>query len=272
MRRRQPVRFYVAALAVVVLLLLSAATARLNMPALSVSAWAAAALSPLTRLSTAATAGIQREVTAVRAMQAAGARNQALSRQVAQLKTKVAQLQALTLENNQLKKLLNLKQTATGGANSVAATVVERLPGSWFSVATIDRGRSDGIAPGDVVMSTTGLVGRVIVTTPSTAQVMFLSDPQSAIGVRDITTDQAGVLHGTGSPSQLTLAFFSPNAQANVGDVVATSGLSGQLPGGLLVGKVSRAGPSGNGLVRSSQVTPFADFDHIQVVLVVKRS
>jgi rod shape-determining protein MreC len=72
-------------------------------------------------------------------------------------------------ENERLLQMLNYTQT-TPQSRYVMARVIAYAPVSWQQEIVIDRGENDGITTGMAVITSTGLVGRVYETTPTTAK------------------------------------------------------------------------------------------------------
>ena len=58
--------------------------------------------------------------------------------------------------------------------------------------------------------------------------------------------------------------------EAGAGDNVLTSGLDGVFPKGLPVGTVTQISRQTSGLSQYVVVTPYADFEHIEEVLLLK--
>lgn len=175
-------------------------------------------------------------------------------------------------ENERMKSLLDFKQESPH--RLVAAQVIGRNADNWFSSITINRGSDVGVAKDMPVITTAGLVGRVIKVTPHTATVMLLLDPSSGAGGVVQRSGDAGIVigQGTDKTSPIVINLFARDADVMVGDTIITSGLGGTFPKGLLIGQVEQVSLHDYGLYRSATIKPAADFGRLQEVMVVIRA
>ncbi|CAB1129681.1 Cell shape-determining protein MreC [Candidatus Hydrogenisulfobacillus filiaventi] len=265
-RWRRPV---VAGLVMVLLAVSLSLTARLHHHVLALSSLAGTVTAP----ADAGLSWVGGRVTAVAAGVARIGRleseNARLRQQALALRTTRLELQQALADDSRLEGILHLRQ-ALGSWRTVAADVIARNPDSWFDTVTLDRGSAAGIQPGQVVLVPAGLVGRVISTTPRTATVMLLLDPQSGVGAMDARSQAAGVAMGQGGAAgTLSLQLFSHQPDVRPGDVVVTSGFSQYYPKGLLVGQVTAVATRNYQLTTVATVTPAVNFDRLSTVLVV---
>ena len=262
-------RFLAAIALTVIVALLLAGTARVTGAAISLSAGLSAVATPVTRELTAAASGLGGDIEAIGAMWSAEARLKSLQAENQTLLGQIAQMEAAQYTLSQLRQILALSQEPLLKGKTVAASVVARAPDTWFDTVWIDRGTVSGVSVGDAVLSVGGVVGRVLAVTPSSAVVILLADPQSAMGVIDAQTGAAGVVLGEGRASVLQLQFFTGNARARPGDLVVTSGLGRPIPAGLVIGRISALGKAELGLVQTASVVPHASLAQVQTVLVL---
>lgn len=162
----------------------------------------------------------------------------ALRRRIGILERQNSTYQESARENARLRQLLGLRERLD--VPSMAAQVVGRDLAHGYESFTINRGTRDGVATDWAVVSPTGIVvGRIITVAPYTAAVQLVTDPQSAVGAKVARTGARGVVHGTGS-TVLELAYVTSLAEAEVGDLVVTSGDDAIYPPGLEIGRVGR--------------------------------
>ncbi|MGE5560637.1 MAG: rod shape-determining protein MreC [Chloroflexota bacterium] len=175
-------------------------------------------------------------------------------------------------ENERMKSLLDFKQESPH--RLVAAQVIGRNADNWFSSITINRGSDVGVAKDMPVITTAGLVGRVVKVTPHTATVMLLLDPSSGAGGMVQRSGDAGIVigQGTDKTSPIVINLFARDADVMVGDTIITSGLGGTFPKGLLIGQVEQVSLHDYGLYRAATIKPAADFGRLQEVMVVIRA
>src|SRR6185369_14540756 len=74
------------------------------------------------------------------------------------------------------------KLSASSPYQMVVANVIAREPSMWFDGVTIDKGRLAGVEVNMPVVTAGGVVGRVISTSPLSAQVMLLTAEKSGAG------------------------------------------------------------------------------------------
>ena len=118
-----------------------------------------------------------------------------------------------------------LEVQATSSFTTVAGQVVARDFSIDRRIVVIDRGSSDGIAVGDVVIGAGGaLAGRVIDVLPASSRVRLLSDPAFRVTAEIAATGAIGLLSGRGSNP---LAFQDIDAlrEVAIGAAVTTSGI-----------------------------------------------
>ena len=133
----------------------------------------------------------------------------------------------------------------------------------------IDKGSADGIVVGMPVESARGLVGRVFRTTTNAAQVALLTDNASAIPVRLGTSRATGVLTGGGLGGETTIDWIDHGFQLDRGEIVLTSGLGGNFPQDLIIGRVSEVQKNEAELFQQAVVQPAVDFGSLELVFVI---
>ena len=254
----------VAALATIVLL----GVTRVERPAVSrVESWLSDALSPLQSGTSWLVQRVSGTFDAVAELSRLRAENTQLREALAQQPGLQAQLGELQVENDQLRQQLGLVQHSP--LHYQSAAVIGRSSDNWFDTITISRGSSDGIQRDMAVVTEQGLVGRVFRVTARTATVMLITDRDSGVGSLVARSRDDGILQGEGQEG-LSMRFFNPDANVEVGDQVLTSGLNSVFPKGIPIGTVVKV--SGQGLVKEATLTPAVDFHHLERVLVVTGS
>ena len=165
-----------------------------------------------------------------------------------------------------LKGLLVFKQRSP--LHLVAARVIARSPDRWSSSSIIDKGKHNGISRGMVVITTKGLVGRVLESSDNGSKILLINDP--SLGVSSIVqrSRQEGRVCGT-LGSNLIMRYLPEDADIVENDLIITSELSQIYPKGLLVGRVLSIGKELSGLNRYAIIKPAADCSNIEEVLVI---
>ena len=202
-----------------------------------------------------------------------------LQQEVEQLRTKVAAGETALSENNQLRKLLGLKQAGKLplGFKPVTGRVIARSPTVWYSTVTIDHGSGSGVSVNDPVVSGDGLVGRVTSATGGTAQVTLITDHTSAVSAKVVPSGIQGVIRPeVGNPSDLVLDFIDSSKHVQQGQTVVTSGwtargLSSFYPYGIPLGRVTQATIAEQEASQQVHVRPFADLRQLEFVQVLTK-
>lgn len=182
------------------------------------------------------------------------------------LRNKVTNLQQDAQQIDELKKALNIQQAA-GSDTKLAASVVGRDSSSFTDVVSIDRGSSSGVKVGMVVLSAQGsLLGTVTKTLPDAAFIRLITDTKSKVNAQVVESRADGIVRG--SPGR-GLTFDLSQAEIKVGDTVVTSGLGGNYPKDLPIGRVSDVSGTAQDIFRKVQVEPLVRFSTTNTVLVL---
>ena len=191
-------------------------------------------------------------------------RNIYLEHQVTQLSYRISKLtdDGSFLHSNQLQLLANYKL--------IPAKVVTNETNKRDNLITIDKGAADGIKKDMGVVSGTGVVGIVYMTSPHYSIVIPVLSSQSNISCTIEKRGYFGYLHWNGGPSSLAYVDDIPrHAKFRRGDNIVTSGYSSIFPEGIMVGKVGYVFNSADGLSYRVQVHLSTDFGRLRDVCVI---
>jgi rod shape-determining protein MreC len=192
--------------------------------------------------------------------------NRRLREDVERLSSEVGRLREQAQATQRLERLLEFRRQSPGRV--IGARIIGRDSTRWFDVIVVDRGAQDGIRRNAPVVAAEGLVGRVLTVTPTTAQVLLVTDPRSAVGVLLQRSRDAGVVEGQGDGS-LHLKYVARSHEIAQGEVLVTSGLGGVFPRGLPVGAVTRVIREQGGLYQEATVRPVANLSQLEEVLIL---
>lgn len=120
----------------------------------------------------------------------------------------------------------------------INARIVADLSSPFARTVVANIGKSAGVAQGDPVIGSNGLVGRVISAGSSSSRILLLTDFNSHIPVIALSSNAQAILSGR-NEDETQLQFLSKQAQLKDGDLLVTSGSGGQMPIGLPVGSVA---------------------------------
>jgi len=167
------------------------------------------------------------------------AENEVLKQKLATTEAALSNARLAASENERLKGLLSLKEQT--GYDQVPARVIARDPSIWFNTVTIDRGSSSGIELNMPVVTSGGIVGRVIALSPWSAQVMMVTDEKAAAGAIVGQLGGSGALgsvRGSGESGLIEMRYVSGLQKVDIGDYILTTGQDSIYPPGLRVGEV----------------------------------
>jgi rod shape-determining protein MreC len=170
---------------------------------------------------------------------AQGAEEQA-RRKLALQSQRANQVEQLALENERLRKLLELRsRISTPG---LAAEVLYDAADPYSRKVIIDKGVAQGVEAGSPVIDESGVLGQVTRVYPLMSEVTLVTDRDQAIPVLNARTGARSVAYGDPSShgGSLELRFMASNADVQEGDLLTTSGVDGVYPPGLPVAKVQK--------------------------------
>lgn len=199
--------------------------------------------------------------------------NEQLRQQVDALTTELNTIKLEQYELDNLRELLELDQKYPS-YEKVAANVIGRNGGNWFSSFTIDKGSEDGIETDMNVIAGSGLVGIVTDVGPNYARVStIINDMNKVSGMVTSTSDNLVVSGSLENMNENMVIDFSDlsdgDDEVRVGDTVVTSYISDRYQQGILIGYVASLKMDSNNLTKSGTITPAVDFEHIEEVLVI---
>jgi rod shape-determining protein MreC len=200
----------------------------------------------------------------------ASVENQQLREQVRQMQDELRDTRQQVAEAERLEKLLDLK--AKSSYETVAAQVIARDPSMWFDNIVINKGRWSGVDVNMAVVAPGGIVGRVVSTSPWSAQVMLITNEKSGVGaiVGQLGQSSAlGSIKGLGENGLLEMRYVSFVEKVQVGDPVITTGQDGIYPSGYNVGAVVEANPGSATQTQAIRIRPTAGLDRLKEVAVL---
>ncbi|HVS84990.1 MAG TPA: rod shape-determining protein MreC [Gaiellaceae bacterium] len=214
----------------------------------------------------------------VDSLAAAKSQNRALRKEVAQLRGQYLESKAQGAKAESLEKLLNYEQGSTypTGYRAVNTAVISFPAGPFSQTITIDAGRNQGLRIDTPIVTGDGLVGRVTNVFAHSSVVTLLTDANSYVSARDLTTGVRGLIrHGQGGT--LILDQVAKEQLVNKGDAIVTDGTRDPrypslYPYGIPIGTVSSVGISDTASFLQVQVDPYANLGSLDsVAALVKR-
>jgi rod shape-determining protein MreC len=232
--------------------------------------WIQAAASPAQSVSSRAGGAGTSLVRQIINFRSTAVENEQLKRQLSQTELELRNARQFAAENERLKGLLNIKEQT--GYDWVAARVIARDSSVWFNTITIDRGSSSGVGLNMPVVTSGGIVGRVIAVSPWTAQVMMITDEKAAAGAIVGQLGGSGALGsvgGLGKSNLIEMRYVSGLQKVEVGDYILTTGQDGIYPPGLSVGEVVQVKHGTPTQAHQIYIRPGAKLDQLGEVAVL---
>lgn len=122
---------------------------------------------------------------------------------------------------------------------TVIADVIHENRALHHNIFIINRGKSDGVETGMVVVSTNNqFAGIVIDSGENFARVRAVTDSETNIAVHVAGYEVYGFLSGNASTTPTAGLFSDPQFRGAKGLTLVTSNISGVLPSGIFVGKM----------------------------------
>lgn len=184
------------------------------------------------------------------------------------LQSRLAKLSEIEYENEILKKELGfLKSQDT--AQTVPAAIIGHSPGGYLKSLVIDKGQNDGLQAGQAVISQGFLVGLLTQVRADNSEVTLITDYNLLVPVVLQQSRGTGLLRG--GISGLTIEDIPLNIAIQKEENVTTSGLGGQIPAGVAVGKVLNVISKEGEIFQKAAVSSPIDFARLEMVFILKK-
>ncbi len=201
--------------------------------------------------------------------------NKRLKSRLEEFGTLQAKVNELKVENDKLKDLVGKKDDLRN-FDPIQANVIARNPDQWEEKLILNEGSMSGIKVNMAVLTSKGLIGKIVQTTPYTSQVELLSTNNTNYRVSAVVANKKseafGLIEGFNAKrGELVLKRIDSSLPVKKGDKVTTSGLGGIFPKGVLIGEVTKVSTDDFGLTKLAYVKPAADFSMLDHVVIAKR-
>jgi rod shape-determining protein MreC len=187
--------------------------------------------------------------------------------QISQLESQVVELQQQLSQAEVLYALLDFAR-ARPENQYIASAVIGRDPSPFLHYIIIDHGSDDGLRHGMPVVTEQGLVGIVDAVTARAARVELINDPNSVVNVYLQSSQVQAQINGSVT-SEINLLMVPQNASVPINELVLTSGLGGDFPANIVIGKVTSIRKLETDLFQTATVQPVVDLTNISAVLVI---
>jgi len=199
--------------------------------------------------------------------------NERLRRELERLQTQAAAGEDARRRIRELEEALGFKESRPED-QLVAADVIAQDPSGLKRALAINRGSTDGLDEGMVVLSQDGsLVGTVSLVYDDFAWLRLITDPNSAVNIAvQPEGEEAAAARGIALGdlrSGVALEMLPTEAEIKQGDLVTTSGLGGNYPRALLLGTVKTVEARPQAPSKSAVLEPAANLSALDTVFIV---
>ena len=175
--------------------------------------------------------------------------------------------ESLQKENTRMRKLLGSSSSRDEEVQIAEIVSVDLSRGSMNMV--INKGVSDGVRFGNVVIDDAGVVGQVARAGTQTSLVLLITDKDHATPIQVRRNGLRAVAGGTGSLDYLILENLPVSSDLQVGDIVETSGLAGRFPYGYAVGTIVDIEKEQTSVFASVKLAPAAKLSQSRYLLIL---
>lgn len=193
--------------------------------------------------------------------------NHKLSEENTKLAYENFQLQDALLENIRLRKLIQFKyktQYDLLPAKVIGYSPIDIVTGILLSSEDIGE-----TAKNSAVMTSDGLVGKIVKVSGNYAICQILSDPNNRVSVRVQRNRELGMIAWDGGKG-LLLEYIPNTVEIRPGDVLYSSGFSQIYPPNIKVGTVLQAEVNTEQLFQKIRVKPAVNFNRLEEVYILK--
>ena len=187
------------------------------------------------------------------------------------LKEEIRNLEKYKQENEELRELLNFKEVYKD-YKFIAANVIAHDVSNWYNVFSIDKGSADGVRLYDPIVTSKGLVGKVMEVGVSSSKVMTIIDETSTVMARMDKSKDLVRVRGSSSLQNDMLCQMDripEMADISVGDIIETAESGGVYPKGIIIGEVLEIKKVSGESSRYAIIKPAVDFRTVEKVIVL---
>lgn len=113
-------------------------------------------------------------------------------------------------------------------------------------------------------------MGKISEVFPAVAKAVLITDPSSTVNAEVQDSGAKGIVKGEYGLG-LKMDMVSQAEVINEQDIVMTSGLGGEMPRGLLVGKIDKVFQSEDKLFQQAAIIPAGNISNLKVVFAIKK-
>lgn len=194
-----------------------------------------------------------------------------LENQVGSLQDQLADYENLQKQNQLYKDALELKEK-NPDYTFVEAKAISRDAADIFGSYTINKGTASGIKEGDAVLYGSYIVGIIDRAYPTYSVVKTILDPDFSVSAYEIVSGEISYVTGRAelaAGGRCILANLDSSTAVTYGSIIATAGISGRIPEGLIIGTVEEIEEDTASVASYAVIEPGVDVNNISECLVL---
>ena len=162
--------------------------------------------------------------------------NETLKLDIDRLKADLQRLDFIDQENNQLKNLLEVKNTRQFKTEAVSIIYSRFDP--FNQKIIIDGGQNKNFQAGQPVIDALGLLGQISNVYPETSEVTLVIDKRMSVPIQIQRNGLRAITNGNGQKETISLSYLPNSVDVIKGDILKTSGIDTIYPEGIAVAEV----------------------------------
>jgi rod shape-determining protein MreC len=227
--------------------------------------WAVALVTPIERVGSWSISKVGGAWSGYVGLHNARSENNSMRAELDQLRIRNRELESQALEAQRLAAILNFRD-AHPEAQMLAAQVIGSSADPASHTLFINRGERDHLRVDLGVITSEGIVGKIVEVLPNAAQVRLINDKDSGVGAMFAASRTHGVVLGDGDPEP-HMHYIVNNEKVTPGDIIVTDGEDRIFPKGLPIGTVTAV--KADSLFQFIRVQPAARLDRLEDVIVL---
>ena len=162
--------------------------------------------------------------------------NEVLKLNIDSLKADLQRFDFINQENDQLRNLLDVKNTHKFKTEAVSIIYSRFDP--FNQKIIIDGGQNKDFQAGQPVIDALGLVGQISSVFPETSEVTLIIDKKMSVPIQIQRNGLRAITNGNGQNETISLSYLPNSVDVMKGDILKTSGIDTIYPEGIAVAEV----------------------------------
>ncbi|XRG77023.1 rod shape-determining protein MreC [Rossellomorea sp. GAMAL-10_SWC] len=184
-----------------------------------------------------------------------------------------ANIAEFNIENKELKMLKERLNKVSQKYRTDVAIVTKRDFDTWNSFVEINKGSKNGVKINTNVMTSQGLLGKVIEVSENSSKVELLSAVKYNLYISVQPKNNhhlQGLIKGADEKTgYLKMTLFNVNDKLKACEIIITSGLGGIYLPGIEIGKVIEVKIDNLGLNQTAYIEPLYDLNDLEYVILL---